>query len=787
MSSYEQNQKDRQEQIGTITLFSHGIRVKTKDDRVATACRRALSDWSVVTEEKEYKKDGSYTLTKKETHLYGTAFDQKKEYWFHKGQLTGLQKEIAAYGLVLDDFLIHREPTKPARKFKLSLKEGRVLRPHQVDAKAFAIEPVHENDFFAKLIAMPVGTGKSLDNRTPVQTPTGWVPIGKLKVGDEVIACDGTATKVTGVYPQGILPTFSVTFEDGRKVRASEDHLWSITCLGDTVVRTTGEIRELLKESPVSIPLATPYRKDAVHLHYDPYLEGIRCARSHTDERNASIDAQFLEGSPEQRQDLLNGILDATGDRIDETGKFRIELLSEVLAAQVQGIIRSLGGKAKLSYRKTNEGVTWVLKGELQPLYVNKGSLALTSIVPSEDAYCTCISVDHPDKLFVVNDFIVTHNTVTLCGIIAEVGERTMIGILPRYSKKWGGDLLENLDVDPKKIMMIEKTSQLRGVIDLCIRGGAKTLPPLLIITLTTMRAFIESFEEDPENCKEDYGCVPTELWGLLEIGIFAIDEAHQHLYSVFKASLYLHGPKFIALSGTMRTEDDFEEKVQNVIFPKIKRFLNVKMEKYIDLEFIEYNFIPAILPKMRYQVFGRPDYSHTALEASIIRHPPVLRDYIHMTEDLLYHGYINRREPGEKAGIYVGTVEMATKFVEFLTLRHPKLNVVRYCAGAGDKYEDLMACDVYVSTIQSAGTALDIARLICVICTTMVSSSKTNIQVLGRLRKLPNGREVIMFMPYCRQIPKHHKYTNFRREIFKDITRSIRTFNFDRYLGAGR
>jgi len=72
------------------------------------------------------------------------------------------------------------------------------------------------------------GTGKSQPLSANVLTPNGWITMGDIKVGDSVIAHDGTTTKVIGVFPQGKLKTYRVKFQDGRETRASADHLWSV-------------------------------------------------------------------------------------------------------------------------------------------------------------------------------------------------------------------------------------------------------------------------------------------------------------------------------------------------------------------------------------------------------------------------------------------------------------------------------------------------------------------------------------------------------------------------------
>lgn len=521
------------------------------------------------------------------------------------------------------------------------------------------------------------------------------------------------------------------------------------------------------------------------------------------------IPDEYMNSSYSQRLDLIRGLLDTDGTS-DKCGAFSFCSTSEVMAKQVVTLIRSIGGMAYLSSRYTN----YTYKGEkltgkkawnisirhksprdLFTLprkrdrvdYINQYSekLALTinKIEPDGHADCTCIEVDHPSHLYVCENYIVTHNTVTICGTFAENAERAVVCVLPRYYQKWQIDLQANLDISPKQIMPVEKTSQLKGLIHIAKEQGSKKLPPLIVLTMTTIRAFIDDYEADPVGCVQDYGCAPWELWKFIGAGVVGIDEAHEHLYSVFKIAMFLHGPRFIALSGTMRTEDDFQEKVQQTIFPRFKRYLEVKMEKYIDVEFIGYHFTRDLLWKIQYKAFGRPEYSHAVLEKSIIRYARLLNGYIEMVTQILDWDYLKRKQNGDKAIIYVATVDMADKFILALTTRYPDLKVNRYCAAQGDKYEDLLASDISVSTLQSSGTAVDIPGLICNVCTTMVNSSKANIQVLGRLRKL-GDKKVTLYMPFCKDIPTHFKYTQFRYELFADITKSIKTFNYGKRLG---
>lgn len=68
--------------------------------------------------------------------------------------------------------------------------------------------------------------GKALRHGTRVATPRGWAAIEALRVGDEVIAGDGSVTRVTGVYPQGEVDLFALSFDGVHTIEACAEHRW---------------------------------------------------------------------------------------------------------------------------------------------------------------------------------------------------------------------------------------------------------------------------------------------------------------------------------------------------------------------------------------------------------------------------------------------------------------------------------------------------------------------------------------------------------------------------------
>lgn len=130
------------------------------------------------------------------------------------------------------------------------------------------------------MAANRVGKAQPIDE--PVATPTGWKPLGSIRVGDFVLGSDGQPTRVTGVFPQGIRPIVRVTCSDGSWTRCDEDHLWHVrptkggrssafvtTTAADLALRVADGERWMLPERS---ELAFEGRRE---LPVDPYLVGI--------------------------------------------------------------------------------------------------------------------------------------------------------------------------------------------------------------------------------------------------------------------------------------------------------------------------------------------------------------------------------------------------------------------------------------------------------------------------------------------------------------------------------
>lgn len=78
------------------------------------------------------------------------------------------------------------------------------------------------------VIAARTSIGKAQPLTSKVLTPSGFVPMGSLELGDVIVDNKGKEQQVTGVFPQGKLTVFRVVFSDGSSCECCGDHLWEV-------------------------------------------------------------------------------------------------------------------------------------------------------------------------------------------------------------------------------------------------------------------------------------------------------------------------------------------------------------------------------------------------------------------------------------------------------------------------------------------------------------------------------------------------------------------------------
>ncbi len=145
----------------------------------------------------------------------------------------------------------------------------------------------------------------------------------------------------------------------------------------------------------------------------------------------------YKHTSINQRLELLQGLFDTDGTVSKNTNSVTYSTSSFQLALDVQYIIRSLGCKSKILNKKTKCLPSYIVtisgkfKDQIFKLTRKKNLISIgqydTSYLSIEsieyvgEEYCQCIQVEDSSRLYITDDFILTHNSTTALGLAYEL------------------------------------------------------------------------------------------------------------------------------------------------------------------------------------------------------------------------------------------------------------------------------------------------------------------------------------------------------------------------------
>lgn len=419
--------------------------------------------------------------------------------------------------LLTETWLANTNEVKPDRLNLAKLDEF-IYSPleHQMDFINFYNTQLDKYNLKGMLFAGAAGSGKAQPLTAKIKVPGGWSTMGEMKVGTEIVAKDGSTTKVTAVYPQGEKDIYKITFADGRSTECCAEHLWRISRPKGPILRheeiiDTLKLKDYLENfkygERIHIDLLDSEEGEYIDFKINPYLLGVylgdggsskgtvhfttpdefiankiidtlpadclisvtkdpsKCLtyriiknidipgfRTHSLKISLNeigllgllshdkfIPKEYLNSCKKQRLELLQGLMDTDGT-IGTKGTSSYSTTSEQLALDVQYLVRSLGGIAKISsriptftyldekkdgklayqvnirYKKPSELFTLPKKKERtndEGQYNSRLKLRVESVELIGRKEAQCISIEHPDHLYVTDDFIVTHNTLS--------------------------------------------------------------------------------------------------------------------------------------------------------------------------------------------------------------------------------------------------------------------------------------------------------------------------------------------------------------------------------------
>lgn len=252
--------------------------------------------------------------------------------------------------------------------------------------------------------------GKALLDSELIYTPYGSKKIGFADIGDIIYGDDGNLTTIVGVYPQGFVDTYKVTFEDGRSVVCCGQHQWKVKYHGDCkVMSTMGIIHSDFSKMTIDMGDAVdfPERRWLI----SPQLMGSLVASflcGATDrifELSKKEMDDVIYSSKKQKELFISSFMKiacgiSTGD-----DRFKVVYKSEYIISFVRKIFWSMGYYC-------------VMDGD--DMYISKthNRLRISDIDYYGKYKATCIEVDNKSHQFLTTNFVVSHNTTIMSSLL---------------------------------------------------------------------------------------------------------------------------------------------------------------------------------------------------------------------------------------------------------------------------------------------------------------------------------------------------------------------------------
>lgn len=289
-----------------------------------------------------------------------------------------------------------------------------------------------------QIAEMKTGEGKANPVTFPIPTPDGWKTCGDIKVGDMLFDKYGKPTKVLGVYPQnGKKMVFNVNFADERVVPCANEHLWDVYDKCDNFKeKRTLTAKELLDQDKLHpgrfyIELSEAVEYDEISFPDSPsmvvyeFFENIRQVNELSSDRiqrlgedgrkeliEKSLVNDYLISSIDQRWEMLDAFFKFFGNQEDQIGyKMTIPTDNETVIDFVSELIYSLGMAVKK--HSSNGSTTFKILSDTDGVIGSK-LIQITGIdrMAGQRVPMVCFEVDNEEHLFLVGDYIVTHNTI---------------------------------------------------------------------------------------------------------------------------------------------------------------------------------------------------------------------------------------------------------------------------------------------------------------------------------------------------------------------------------------
>lgn len=252
--------------------------------------------------------------------------------------------------------------------------------------------------------------GKALLNSEILYMEDREKTIGNVVVGDMIYDDKGNLVEVIGVYPQGKVMTYRVTFEDGRNIICCGNHQWKVKhgnkwsvkslkgIIASDYTNMSIPIGEAINYKTIKLPIPPCSYATMIAAHLSGYGVDMYIDKN--------ICKKYLRSSPDQKRNFIESFIRFFNNVVTGEDEVSISNMDMEAIHFVQRMFWSAGWYAKIENGK------FVFSS-------NKKDLKIVSISVYGKQPATCITVNNDSHLFLTTNYVVTHNTAIMSSLLA--------------------------------------------------------------------------------------------------------------------------------------------------------------------------------------------------------------------------------------------------------------------------------------------------------------------------------------------------------------------------------
>lgn len=344
---------------------------------------------------------------------------------------------------------------------------------------------------------------------------------------------------------------------------------------------------------------------------------------------------------------------------------------------------------------------------------------------------------------------------------MAYKGLKTVIIVHSEFlQNQWITKLTTDTDIDPRKILPVVGSTRCMSIIEHPRKYKQYTI---FVIKHDTIRSFGNN---------HGWNNV-TRLFRAMNVGIKVYDEVHREFANIVYTDCYTNTKFTYYLTATFGRSNTDEMKIYKRCFNNVPKFEQKKLPNYSGKPHISYICVFYSTKPTMLQIANMKN-SYGFNRNTYARYQLVDDEKFFMVVSELVR--ITCIEHGFKTMILMSTISGIEDMADYLKSQYPELTIGLYHSKIDPNIKaKAVECQVILSTEKSLGEGADIPGLRAVINTESFKSTIIVEQIIGRLRRPPDGSGCIYFETVDRAFQTLRNQQKTRERFLRKMVSKIR------------